>query len=317
MKRKEFIKLASTGVIGFSSLGYMSCQSQKEIFFKLSLAQWSLHKAIQSGEMSPYLFAEKAKELGFSGIEYVNALYDDVMKSDDKKSNIKSFIEKNNQLASDNGVENVLIMIDSEGDLAAEDEGERMLSVDNHKLWIDTAAEMNCSAIRLNLYGSKDVSTWRDLSIDSLSRLGEYAQGTGVKVTVENHGRITSNIPELMKVINGVELDNVGTLPDFGNFCMADEGYGSVFDGSCETLYDFYQGVEEMMPKAFAVSAKSNDFDENGFEKTIDYTKMLEIVKGFGYTGYIGVEYEGERLSEEDGILATRDLLIKVGQSIS
>ena len=316
MKRKEFIKLASTGALGISSLGYLSCESQKEIFFKLSLAQWSLHKAIRGGEMSPYLFAEKSKDLGFTGLEYVNQLYDDVMKSEDKSSSIKNFILKNNQLASDNGMDNVLIMIDEEGDLAGEDEEKRLKSIDNHKLWIDTAAEMNCTSVRLNLYGSKDIETWKALSIDSLSKLGEHAKGTGLNVIVENHGRITSNIPELMNAINGVNMDNVGTLPDFGNFCMADEGYGSVFNGTCETVYDFYKGVEEMMPKAFAVSAKSNDFDENGDEKTIDYMKMLKIVKSFGYTGYIGVEYEGERLSEVEGIKATRDLLIKVGQSI-
>ena len=316
MKRKEFIKLASTGALGISSLGYLSCESQKEIFFKLSLAQWSLHKAIRGGEMSPYLFAEKSKDLGFTGLEYVNQLYDDVMKSEDKSSSIKNFILKNNQLASDNGMNNVLIMIDEEGDLAGEDEEKRLKSIDNHKLWIDTAAEMNCTSVRLNLYGSKDIETWKALSIDSLSKLGEHAKGTGLNVIVENHGRITSNIPELMNAINGVNMDNVGTLPDFGNFCMADEGYGSVFDGTCETVYDFYKGVEEMMPKAFAVSAKSNDFDGNGDEKTIDYMKMLKIVKSFGYTGYIGVEYEGKRLSEVEGIKATRDLLIKVGQSI-
>ncbi|MFL2615703.1 MAG: xylose isomerase [Cryomorphaceae bacterium MED-G11] len=316
MKRKEFIKLASTGALGISSLGYLSCESQKEIFFKLSLAQWSLHKAIRGGEMSPYLFAEKSKDLGFTGLEYVNQLYDDVMKSEDKSSSIKNFILKNNQLASDNGMDNVLIMIDEEGDLAGEDEEKRLKSIDNHKLWIDTAAEMNCTSVRLNLYGSKDIETWKALSIDSLSKLGEHAKGTGLNVIVENHGRITSNIPELMNAINGVNMDNVGTLPDFGNFCMADEGYGSVFDGTCETVYDFYKGVEEMMPKAFAVSAKSNDFDGNGDEKTIDYMKMLKIVKSFGYTGYIGVEYEGKRLSEVEGIKATRDLLIKVGQSI-
>jgi len=316
MKRKEFIKLASTGALGMSSLGYLSCGSPKEIFFKLSLAQWSLHKAIQGGEMSPYLFAEKSKELGFAGLEYVNQLYDDVMKSDDKSTSVKRFIAKNNQLATDNEMENVLIMIDEEGDLANEDEQQRLKSIDNHKLWIDTAAEMNCSSVRLNLYGSKDVEIWKALSIESLSQLGDHAKGTGINVIVENHGRITSNIPELMNAINGVNMNNVGTLPDFGNFCMADEGYGSVFDGTCEIAYDFYKGVEEMMPKAFAVSAKSNDFDENGDEKTIDYMKMLKIVKSFGYTGYIGVEYEGERLSEVEGIKATRDLLIKVGQSI-
>ena len=152
------------------------------------------------------------------------------MKSEDKYSSIKKFISKNNELASDNGMENVLIMIDEEGDLATEDEKERLKSIDNHKLWIDTAAEMNCSSVRLNLYGTQDVDKWKSLSIESLSVLGEYAKGSGLNVIVENHGRITSNIPELMKTINGVNMDNVGTLPDFGNFCMADEGYGSIFE---------------------------------------------------------------------------------------
>ena len=283
---------------------------------ELILKHSTLEKDLSSGDLDKKLFAEKSKELGFSGLEYVNQLYDDVMKSENKSDSMKKFIAKNNQLASDFEMENVLIMIDEEGDLAGEDKDQRLISIDNHKLWIDTAAEMNCSSVRLNLYGSKDIETWKALSIESLTKLGEHAKGTGLNVIVENHGRITSNIPELMNAINGVNMDNVGTLPDFGNFCMADEGYGSVFDGTCETVYDFYKGVEEMMPKAFAVSAKSNDFDENGDEKTIDYMKMLKIVKSFGYTGYIGVEYEGERLSEVEGIKATRDLLIKVGQSI-
>ena len=266
--------------------------------------------------MSPYTFAQNAKSLGFEGIEYVNALYDDVMKVDNKNDALKKFIKKNNELAMDNDIENILIMIDSEGNLADEDSDARLISIDNHKRWIETAAEMNCSAIRLNLYGSKDVNTWTELSIESLSQLAEFASGHSINVTVENHGRITSNIPALMNVIDSVNMDNCGTLPDFGNFCMADEGYGSVFDGSCEQIYDFYQGMEEMMPRALAVSAKSNDFDENGEETTLDYKRILEIVKSFGYTGYIGVEYEGLRLSEVEGIKATRDLLIKAGKSI-
>ena len=220
-------------------------------------------------------------------------------------------------LSNENEVENVLVMIDDEnGNLADEDDNKRNDSIEMHKNWINAAAEIGCSSARLNLYGSKNIEIWKSLSMDSLAKLGEHANSLNINVIVENHGRITSNIPELMDVIYGVNMDNVGTLPDFGNFCMADEGYGSVFDGTCATIYDFYKGVEEMMPKAFAVSAKSNDFDENGDEKTIDYTKMLKIVKSFGYTGYIGVEYEGERLSEVDGIIATRDLLVKVGQSI-
>ena len=318
MKRKEFIKLASTSALGISSLGYMSLQKPKELFFKLSLAQWSLHKNIKYGDMDPYEFAQVAKSFNFSGIEYVTALYDNVMKvrDGDMSKAITFWARKNKKLAEINDIKNVLIMIDEIEGLAEENKSRRLKAVDNHKMWIDAAEIMGCESVRLNLYGSSNADKWKDLSIKSLSELGSYAKNSGVNVIVENHGRISSDIPKLMDVIYGVNMDNVGTLPDFGNFCMADEGYGSVFDGSCETVYDFYKGVEEMMPKAFAVSAKSNDFDENGDEKTIDYMRMMKIVKSFGYTGYVGVEYEGKRLSEEDGIKATRDLLIKIGQTI-
>ena len=318
MKRKEFIKLASTSALGISSLGYMSLQKPKELFFKLSLAQWSLHKNIKYGDMDPYDFAQVAKSFNFSGIEYVTALYDNVMKvrDGDMSKAITFWARKNKKLAEINDIKNVLIMIDEIEGLAEENKLRRLKAVDNHKMWIDAAEIMGCESVRLNLYGTSNAEKWKDLSIKSLSDLGSYAKNSGVNVIVENHGRISSDIPKLMDVIYGVNMDNVGTLPDFGNFCMADEGYGSVFDGSCETVYDFYKGVEEMMPKAFAVSAKSNDFDENGDEKTIDYMRMMKIVKSFGYTGYIGVEYEGNRLSEEEGIKATRDLLIKIGQTI-
>jgi sugar phosphate isomerase/epimerase len=282
------------------------------------LAQWSLHKNIKYGDMDPYEFAQVAKSFNFSGIEYVTALYDNVMKvrDGDMSKAITFWARKNKKLAEINDIKNVLIMIDEIEGLAEENKSRRLKAVDNHKMWIDAAEIMGCESVRLNLYGSSNADKWKDLSIKSLSELGSYAKNSGVNVIVENHGRISSDIPKLMDVIYGVNMDNVGTLPDFGNFCMADEGYGSVFDGSCETVYDFYKGVEEMMPKAFAVSAKSNDFDENGDEKTIDYMRMMKIVKSFGYTGYVGVEYEGERLSEEDGIKATRDLLIKIGQTI-
>ena len=318
MKRKEFIKLASTSALGISSLGYMSLEKPKELFFKLSLAQWSLHKNIKYGDMDPYEFAQVAKSFNFSGIEYVTALYDNVMKvrDGDMSKAITFWARKNKKLAEINDIKNVLIMIDEIEGLAEENKSRRLKAVENHKMWIDAAEIMGCESVRLNLYGTSNAEKWKDLSVKSLSELGSYAKNSGVNVIVENHGRISSDIPKLMDVIYGVDMDNVGTLPDFGNFCMADEGYGSVFDGSCETVYDFYKGVEEMMPKAFAVSAKSNDFDENGDEKTIDYMRMMKIVKSFGYTGYVGVEYEGNRLSEEEGIKATRDLLIKIGQTI-
>jgi len=299
-----------------------ACQNPKkstppaEPFFKLSLAQWSFNKSFRSGDISPYEFARLANELGFEGLEYVNQLYPDVMESEDKLTAISAFVEKNNALAAEYKMQNVLIMIDNEGDLASSDESTRLEAVSNHKLWIDAANQMGCSAVRLNLFGEKNPEKWVSNSILSLSDLADYAADKNINVIVENHGRLSSNIPILMQVIQGTGKSNCGTLPDFGNFCIAEEGYGSLFNGTCKKVYDPYQGVSEMIPSAFGVSAKSYDFDEEGNETTLDYQRLITIVKDAGYTGFIGVEYEGERLNEEEGIVATKSLLEKIGASL-
>ncbi|MGC9343116.1 MAG: hypothetical protein ACP5E3_10470, partial [Bacteroidales bacterium] len=80
---------------------------------------------------------------------------------------------------------------------------------------------------------------------------------------------------------------------------------------------DRYQGVKELMPYAKGVSAKSHDFNKKGQETHTDYEKMIKIVKDAGYTGYIGIEYEGSGLSEDEGIMVTKSLLMEVGAKLS
>lgn len=303
-------------------LGFVSCKNDnkqtvtnKDSFFKTSLAQWSIHKSIREDGLSPYEFAKIAHELGFEGLEYVNALYSDVTNSEDKASAMEEFIKRNNDLAAKYNLKNVLIMIDGEGDLASSNPEERMIALENHKLWIDAASKMNCSAIRINLKGEKEIENWIKYSVESFGALGEYAKPLNINVIVENHGGLSSNASLLMKVINQVNLENCGTLPDFGNFCMS-EGYGSLKENNCKDLYDPYLGISEMLPKAFGLSAKSYAFDSNGDETSLDYYRLLSIAKDAGYNGFIGVEYEGNILSEKDGIIATKKLLEKAAKML-
>ena len=324
--KSNFITQIITITLSLTLLsGTLSCKSSTnkktpadpapELFFDLSLAQWSLHKTIRSGTMSPYDFAKVASEFGFKGLEYVNGLYPDVMNSENKTTALQAFVEKNKALAKQYNVKNVLIMIDDEGDLSSSEEQERMSAIENHKLWIDAAHQMGCTAVRLNLHGEKEEAKWIKNSIESLSALSEYAAPFNINVIVENHGGKSSNANLLMQVINQVNFSNCGTLPDFGNFCMS-ENWGSLKDNKCDDPYDPYLGVSEMLPKAFGMSAKSYEFDANGDETILDYYKLLSIVKKGGYDGFIGVEYEGEVLSEKEGILATKRLLEKVAATL-
>ncbi len=286
-------------------------------FFKLSLAQWSLNKPIFAGELDPMDFAKKANEMGFEGIEYVSGFYAEKIKNaENPETAMQETLDLLKAASEKHGVENVLIMVDGEGELASPEPEIRNKAVDNHKKWVDAAEFLGCHSIRVNLFGTDDKDEWKETATDGLSKLAEYASEKNINILVENHGGFSSNAALLAEVMEAVNMKNCGTLPDFGNFCLKREG-GEQWEAKCIEEYPKYKGVQEMMPYAIAVSAKSYDFNEEGQETTIDFAQMLEIVKEAGYTGFIGVEYEGENLSPEEGIKATRDLLIAEGNKLN
>lgn len=292
-------------------------QVEADPFFKISLAQWSLSGPIMAGEIDPMDFAKKANEMGFEGIEYVSGLYTQKLQEDGNTPEaFQALIDTLKSRSEQYNVENVLIMIDGEGDLATANEQERNQAVENHKKWVDAAQYLGAHSIRVNLFGSEEPEEWKAAATDGLSKLSQYAAEKNINVLVENHGYLSSNAELLVEVMEDVNLPNCGTLPDFGNFCLKREG-GERWEAACVEEYPKYQGVEELMPYAKAVSAKSYEFDENGQETTIDYNRMLQIVKDGGYTGYIGIEYEGQKHSAEEGIIATRDLLIEEGSKLN
>jgi sugar phosphate isomerase/epimerase len=213
-------------------------------------------------------------------------------------------------------MQNILIMVDDEGDLADPDENMRNQAVENHKRWVDAASKLGCQSIRVNTFGTNDPEIWKSTVVDGLRKLSEYAATKNINVLCENHGWLSSNPVELMAAIKAVNMKNCGTLPDFGNWCVRRKDANENWGDCAEVYPDKYEGTKMMMPAAMAVSAKSYDFDEAGNETTIDYIKMLQIVKDAEYTGFIGVEYEGDRLNERDGIKATRDLLLKSASNL-
>lgn len=298
MKRRDFNQLIALGTLG---LAYSSPTYNK----KISLAQWSLHRTIKiKKELSPNDFSIKAREMGFDAVEYVSSLYWNELKSRSIAKITKELVSKSN----DNDIKNLLIMVDGEGDLAAKNNYKREKAIENHVKWIEMAHELGCHSIRVNLNGEKQKENWIEYSSKSLTKLCSIAKKDKINIIVENHGGLSSNAKLLAKVMKEVNLDNCGTLPDFGNFCIEKEDPNNYFS-NCINEYDKYLGMEELMPYAKAISAKSFDFNNNGEESTIDFKKIIDIVSSFKYKGYYGIEYEGLNLSEEKGILKTKKLL--------
>ncbi len=331
--RRDFLKTGLGLTAAGIALGTLGCESKSpggnaektikpEDLFKISLAQWSLHKSIfkippaemgwdvwgeilmtdkyrtlLGGEIDPMDFAKVARqEFDIDAIEYVNTLYYDRAKD-------MEYLKELKNVADGEGVKSLLIMCDRLGNLGEPEEAGRIQTVENHKEWVEAAKFLGCHSIRVNARSDDSLSHEEQMKLaaDGLRRLCEFSEPFGIDVIVENHGGISSNGAWLAGVMKMVDHKMVGTLPDFGNFRIQGDEW-----------YDRYLGVTELMPYAKAVSAKANNFDEAGNEKDTDFLKMMKIVLDAGYRGYVGIEYEGPVLGEKDGIRATKALLEKV-----
>lgn len=297
--RRKFITSLSASIAASSLLSNADHHKKKQLF-EISIAEWSLHKSLFGKKITNLEFPVVAKkEFDISAVEYVNQFFKD-------KANDKNYLNELKKICDNEGVKSLLIMCDGEGKLGDPDKSKRISSVNNHKRWVEAAKHLGCHSIRVNASSSGSYDDQQKLAADGLSKLSEFASTHGLNVIVENHGGLSSNGQWLSAVMKSVNMKNCGTLPDFGNFRI----------GGGKT-YDRYKGVNELMPFAKAVSAKSHDFDDNGNEIHTDYHKMMKIVIDAGYRGYVGIEYEGSKLGEYDGIKATKKLLESVREKLS
>jgi len=301
--RRDFLKhaglIAAGTTLSSSVPASLFAETADKPFFKISLAEWSLHRTLHSGQLSNLDFPAKAKrDFGIDAVEYVNVFFAD-------KANDKGYLAELKKRCEDNGVRSLIIMVDGEGELANTDTSLRNKSVENHYKWVDAAKFLGCHSIRVNCAGQGSPDSVSLAGIDGLRKLSEYGKQADVNVIVENHGGYSSNGQWLSGVIRSVGMPNCGTLPDFGNFSRGSDPW-----------YDRYKGIEELMPFAKGVSAKVFDMDADGNCVETDYVKMMKIVKASGYRGYVGVEYEASRFSEDEGIRRTKLLLEKVAASM-
>jgi len=298
LDRRHFLKSAATVTAGFALPVGLSCEDKKKMEFKISLAEWSLHRMLYSGELDHLEFCEIAREqFDLDAVEYVNSFFFD-------KAEDFDYLKEMKNRANDHGVSSLLIMCDNEGDLGDPNQKAREKAVENHFKWMEAAKFLGCHSIRVN---AKSEGTYEDqirLASDGLRRLTEYGEKIGINTIVENHGGLSSNGKWLVSVMKEVDHPMCGTLPDFGNFKIKDGEW-----------YDRYTGVDELMPYAKAVSAKSHSFNWKGNEINTDYKKMINIVLSAGYNGYIGIEFEGSEVDEIEGVQLTKNLIEKVGRS--
>ncbi len=323
MNRKNFLGSVTLALGGtmVNPLKFETMERNRDSQLKLSLSQWALHRAIfgnskddyeawqrtlhsdpdrlWQGTLHPLDFPEKAKELGFDAVEYVNTLiYGHATDA--------TFLNELKRRTDSLGVKNILLMVDEEGFIGHPDAKMKAQAIENHIKWMEASKQLGCNYMRVNAFSMGKASEQVKLAADGLHQLAQRAQQFGLMILVENHGGMSSNADWLVETIRLADHPLLGTVVDFDNFTFSEDFIWG--DGD---IYNRYIGVEKLMPLAKSVSAKSHAFDIQGFETTIDYFRMMDIIRKSEFQEYICVEYEGSKLSEEEGILATKVLVEK------
>jgi sugar phosphate isomerase/epimerase len=276
MSRRNFIKSASLtmGALGVLPGNIISAYDRPQVN-AISLALFSLNRSYDAGLWTLLDIPEICRnDFKIDGIEYVTKYFPDVR---------DYYLKELNQRVADNGLKNVLIMVDREGDMASKDKKERMQSAINHRKWVEIAAHLGCHAIRCNATGSgksvEEDPDALDRAEESFSALLEYAREFKINILIENHGGgLASNANWLSALAKKLDDPNFGLLPDYGNYRRS--------DADAEFIY---QSVKQNMPWAKGVSVKGG-WDVNGNHLYFDLAKCLEISLESGYRGFWGIE---------------------------
>jgi sugar phosphate isomerase/epimerase len=287
LNRRHFLAAS-----GLSALPLLAAEKDR---FKPSLAEWSIHRAIEQKKLTNLDFPSVAQKNNCLGVEFVNTLW---------AGTSVDYVSKVMDAMSAANVAPVLIMIDDEGMLGSIDQNTRETAVQKHIKWADIAGAIGAKSIRVNIHtetqpqSPADVDNFLGRCTDALTELCAYSSNLKTNVLVENHGGISSDPDVLVRLVKKVNMPNFGLLPDFGNFP----------DG-----VDKVAAVRKMMPYAKAVSFKCYFEGSNGTETKYDIAAMFKVVEESKYKGFVGIEYEGDKLSEMDGIKAGRAAMTKYG----
>lgn len=326
--RRDFMKktaLAAAGLgLAASMPEFLFANGKNDLFFKISISQFSFASEFWTKQLDPLDFAAKSKELGITGLDYCSMFFAD-------KAKDTVFLNELKKRSADNGCYNLRIMVDllnQPGSLGALDENLRLKQVESHYQWIDAAAALGCPMIRVNLDGEGKPEDVAKAAVDSMGRLLEYGSKQNIDVIVENHVGISCNGAWLAGVMKEVNNEHCGTLADFGNFCInrtkpPTNDIAGWMKTKCLEEYDRYKGIAELMPYAKGVHAKTHLFNADGDDMETDFDRMFKIIKNSGFNGWVSVEYEGgllkmytkdsRYLDDYAGVTATKKLVEKAG----
>jgi sugar phosphate isomerase/epimerase len=328
--RREFMGKLGLGAASLGLLplySFIPTRQKSELlpFFKISLNEFSLASSLITGRLRHLDFAAKARqEFGIEAVEYDTRFFPD-------KAADLPFIKEMLKRSTDLGVTNLRICIEQEGPLASPDQDIRTKAIENHRKWFDAASTLNCGSVSVTLDGEGSIEDTASAGISGLSQLLELAGKQNLEVLVENYQGHSGNAKWLSGIMKQINNPKTGLLVDFGNFCTErtqpeSQSLEAWTKTQCLEMHNRYEGVQELLPWAHGIHAKTKKFNGEGEDIETDYYRMLTMVKNSGYTDWISIEYIGGLFLPADqcsfyndnrGIEISKRLLERIGAELN
>ena len=312
MKKHNQINYCIPFLLSFILYLFSSCSEaakSNDDSLHFSVGQWTFHEELFDSIMNNFEFVDKAAELEFNGVEYVNQFFID-------KARDFQFLDALSKHATSKGLTNSMLLVDLAGNLAASSEAERLKALESHKEWVIACSKLACPAMRINMHGDGSPDSIREQGLKSLKILAPFADSNSVKILIENHGGISNDADWLLDMIQSLDHPNVGLVVDFDNWCVVYEN-GSLWGKNCIQEYPRYEGMQKLLPFADNISVKAFVFDTYGEDSKTDFKQMAQIIDSLGFEGSFGIEYEGDQLMPGQGAVKTRQLISKHLEAIS
>lgn len=288
LDRRAFIGGATAATVAGLALPGQAAPKKPETY-TIGLSMYSLRFLIKDGKLTALDYPAFARDtFGISDIDVWDGGF-----PADRKSDPKFFEEL--RKSGDKAKANIFLLMAGAVNAMDKSTDERQAQLDLFKAPVDNAVILGSKYVRVFLKapdGDRKVALAN--SAEALLPIADYARKKKIIIAIEpGASEWAKQGTFLADLARATKHPNLRLMPDFGKM----------------KEHDPYGGTEAMMPYTDVVSAKSHDFDEQGFEVNFDYPRLMKTVVDAGFKGIVAIEYEGKKTPPVEGVRATQKLL--------
>lgn len=289
--RRDFLKAAA--VLGIAPHVLTARPNRK--FFRIALSEYSFQRSLKKGLFSHLDFPSKAAALEIDAVDFATPFFKG------KESDAK-YVQELLTRMNDAHVKSQSLLIE-EGSIGATSPLERKKFTSNIQRWMEIAKKLECKSITVNYTSKSTTYPASKLVADNLSELSDLATPLEMNVLVRNNSLAPAAPKILSDLFLGMKKINLGIYADVSRM-------------GTPLKIDRYKNIKIVSPFTKVFCANSFEFNSKGEETSIDYFKMLELVNAALYKDYISIQYEGKKMGEEEGIKATKNLLLSMADKL-